>query len=889
MPRPAAPIPRTSEQEQTVRTPPFALSSLTLSLFLAAAPMARAADAGEWQCTAGPDGAWVCSGGGAAPAGTPPLPAAPAAEPAVPAQPAVEPAPPVQPVAETPAPVPLPSAPAEAAAPVSPASEAPTPAAAPVAAQPVRPAPPAALAANPPVPAGACPSAFPPAEPGTEGDPADTRVLADAPRLSTDPDGNTVMEGGVDVRQGARRITARRALLQKATDEIDAQGEVRYRDPRIAVQGERLKGNLGNDSAQIEAARYQLAERNARGEASTLALTTDDHVILNGTRFTTCPEGRDDWSFSADALDINRTEGWAEAEDMVLRVGDVPVFYAPYFTFPVDDRRRSGFLFPSFGSSDRTGFDATVPYYLNLAENYDATLRPRYMSERGLMLGGEFRYLSEGSQGQVAAEFLPDDRGEILDDAQGVALSDSRDRYAYSVQHLTRFGQGWSAALDLNDISDDQYFRDLGTGLELASREQLTRDGRVNWGDRNWQIGLMASDTRVLNIVDQPYEIMPRLSALGNYPNALGGLNVNVYAEATEFDHESFVTGTRVHIQPGVSYPMEWQAGYVRPSLKYWHTEYEQDLERAPVGTVLEDSVSRDVPVASLDTGLVFERERDGGGVQTLEPRLFYLYVPEEEQDGIVVFDGAVLDSSFPQLFAENRFTGLDRIGDANQFTAAVTNRWLGRDGSEQASLSLGQIFYQADREVQLSPGLPTDTRSKSGLITELSWRFLAHWQAKGNLEWDEDESLTQKAQGGVYYADSGYAFNLRHRFRRPDPYVSPVTDNVEQADMSFALPLGADWRLVGSYNRDLVGDQDLEVLGGVEYSSCCWAVRVLSRRYLDVPLDSFGNPVFSGNDEYNAGVYVQFIFRGLAGVGNNNAGALLERSIPGYRDTLSQ
>ncbi|MBI2381342.1 MAG: LPS assembly protein LptD [Gammaproteobacteria bacterium] len=845
-------------KKNTVRLPPFALSSLSLALWLAPVP-ALAAEGGDWFCSADAQGRWVCQDGAGAVA-------APALAPA-PAEPRTAHE------AETPAP-PRPAYEAEEAV-AAPRQDAQT-------------LPPAAIAAPGLVPKPAqtpaglasCPSNFPPAE--ADALPAgDNKIHSTAPRVSTDKDGNVLMEGGAEIRQGERRIRADRAYLTKATEDVDASGEVSYRDPRLAAQGRALKGNLGTGAATLEDARYQLAGRNARGQAKRVGQTADRHVLMEDASFTTCPAGKDDWQFSAKEIDIDQDEGWGEARHMVLRAGDVPVFYFPYLTFPVDERRRSGFLWPDIGHSDRNGLDLSVPYYWNLAPNYDLTLNPRYMSERGLMLGTEFRHLSESTESQVAAEFLPNDQGE--------SLADSENRYLYRVQNDSRLGGGFVAGLDVTDVSDDQYFHDLGTELSIANKEFLGRQGRVAWYGSHWNVSASASDTLALRTAVQPYEILPQVRARGQYDRIAGDLSFSFLSEATEFQHESQVDGRRVHVQPGFSYPLEWAAGFIRPSVKYLYTEYSQDLTHAPAGSPLEAGVTRELPLASLDSGLVFEREAGGGAVHTLEPRLFYLYAPAREQDGIQVFDSALLDSSYPQLFAENRFTGLDRIGDADQLTAALTSRWLAADGGELLRFSLGQIAYFADREVQLSPSINPATEDRSGLIAELAWQLSDSWRVAGAAEWDENESETQKAQAAVHYADQGYAFNLRHRLRRPDSNLPAGTGLLEQGDLSFALPLGASWSLVGRYNRDLVGDQDLETLGGIEYSSCCWALRLVGRRYLDVNLDSNGVQIPGGNDEYNQGIFVQFVFRGLATVGNNKAGSLLQRSIAGYEDRLSQ
>ncbi len=404
---------------------------------------------------------------------------------------------------------------------------------------------------------------------------------------------------------------------------------------------------------------------------------------------------------SAAELKVDRTEGLAEATDATVRVKGVPIAYLPYFSFPVDDRRRSGVLLPSIGSSNLRGLDVSVPYYFNLAPNYDATVTPRILSKRGAMLGGEFRYLTETSEGVIRGEILPDDRER----------PDEGTRGAFSVRHATRIGP-WTGTVDYNYVSDPYYLGDLSESFAVRSARYLRRRGDLRYETDDWLARARLLDYQTIDLTlspsQKPYSVLPQLLALGEERELLGTpLTGQLRAEYVSFFRDFGVTGQRVDLYPALTLPLVRSWGYVTPKLGARYTTY-----------ALGDQGS--LPVASVDGGLFFERELDWFGAaatQTLEPRLNYLYVPYRDQTDIPIFDTSEFDLSYDSMFLENRFTGADRVNDANQVTVGVTTRLLSEaSGHELLRASVGSQFYFEDRRVQL-PGEPPANTSTSSLV----------------------------------------------------------------------------------------------------------------------------------------------------------------------------
>jgi LPS-assembly protein len=537
----------------------------------------------------------------------------------------------------------------------------------------------------------------------------------------------------------------------------------------------------------------------------------------------------------------------------------VPILYSPYFSFPLSDERKSGFLTPSIGTGGRNGFELAAPYYLNLAPNYDATVTPRFMSKRGLMLEGLGRYLFTDVQGEIGGTFLPSDSEA------------GRDRNSVSLMQSGAFTPRWTHYLTFNRVSDDAYFEDFGNGINDVSTTHLQRLASTTYNGDNWRLLGQVEQYQTLSGT-QPYRRLPQVM-FNTSGFAPGGLAYQLDSEYAVYDHPDLVDGNRLDLYPSVSVPFERAAYRVEPRVGFRYTQYQ--LNHQLPGQ--DDAPSRALPIVSVDSGMFFERDLDLWGanaLQTLEPRLFYLYVPNKDQDDIPLFDTGDRDFTFESLFRTNRFSGPDRQGDANQVTAALTSRFLGaRSGAEMFRASFGQIRYFGDRQVALRPGSATEA-GESAYVGELWARLTRALIARGDFEWDPDSGSTQRSVVGFNFrGDTGLLLNASYRMRRELPNLNApgLTESIEQIDLSGVVPLGSNWQLVGRSYYSLPDSKIIESFFGVGYESCCWGARVVSRRYIRE---------LSGDT--SSSIMLEIELKGLTNIGNKVENLLTE-GVYGY------
>ena len=576
----------------------------------------------------------------------------------------------------------------------------------------------------------------------------------------------------------------------------------------------------------------------------------------------------------------------------MLRVKSVPVFYTPYLKFPISDERVSGFLFPNLSYSDEDGVDLSIPYYFNLSPNYDATVVPRYLSRRGAGGEAEVRHMSSWQNTIVGGAYLPKDdlyNGRLdrddFEDLGGVPVLgpfDPADRWLAAVDHDGQIGP-LRTLVDFTSVSDRDYFRDLGSDLSVSSRIELQRKAQVQYNNgglfmRLWAQSFQRLDERTVD----DYERLPEFEML--YNRAVGKLEFSLGAKWAEFDRDTSglnglraLTGTRTHLEPRVRLPLRWPFGFVTVAGGYRHTTY--DLEQDPNAgglQLLDDQPERNIGLGSVDGGLYFERDLhwfEQPLVQTLEPRLYYLWQEYDEQSALPVFDASRLTFGYTQLFRGNRFSGLDRIGDANQLSTGITTRFLSAStGAEYFRFSLGEIFYFEDRRVTLSGGVTAqEQQSSSAIASEMAARLAKHWRLTGTIVWDPHDNEVDEGGAGIQYRlDNRHIINLGFRHRREQ--------DIEQSDFSLYWPVSDRISIMGRWNYDLVSGRTIEGFGGIEYSDCCLQVRLLARRFLDAP-------TFQSLQDVQAdeGIFLQIVFKGLAGFGTK-VESVLERGIRGYR-----
>lgn len=685
------------------------------------------------------------------------------------------------------------------------------------------------------------------------------------------------LAGDVELQQGNLQLRADSAELDRASQTASLRGHVVLRQPGELVRGEAAVLNTRTQLGHVEDALYLNYTSGARATAKRLNREDEQLLTLDEASFTQCTPDDETWLLSAKRIEIDNANGWGAAKHSVLRVANVPVFYLPYATFPIDDRRMTGLLWPSFANDSQNGLDVAVPFYWNIAPNADATLTPRYIDARGTMLETEVRHLSGWGTWNLSGAYLGDD--ELTDE----------NRWLAGVQHSGRIGTYGYSSVDIARASDGDYFRDLDTtSLEVRRATHLVQQGQVGYADDGWRVELEVLRYQTLNEeLDNAYQRMPRLV----FERREQGANFRPewlwLSELTVFDHAdaiadggSFVTGTRAYAEPGVSFPMRSAWGYVVPTAKLRHVAY--DLDDALPGQ--PNNPSTTAPLVSLDSGLIFERDA-GSFVQTLEPRLFYVYSDyAADQSEQPLFDTSSLSFNYSQLFRDRRFTGYDRLEDFDQATVGLTSRFIDRaSGRETFSASLGQIFYFDQRRVSLQT-TPSEAQgwSNSAIAAQLDWRPTRTLWASSNALWESRHDRMQEAGVALHYAPAARSiFNFGYRYRRANPNQNALTDDLRQSDLSFALPLGDRFHLVGRWNYDLDEHRSLEELVGIEYDACCWRYRLAFQRAVeDSELNTQGKQELQRDNR----VLLEFQLKGLGNIGDR-IGSILEESIFGYRD----
>jgi LPS-assembly protein len=683
------------------------------------------------------------------------------------------------------------------------------------------------------------------------GDPDDQTVHVDAGQTEREADGDTVLTGGVTAVQGDRVLHTDRLEYSPGRQRLSATGGVQFRDPRISVEAERADVDMATKAGAFEAARFRLPERGARGAAERLERRADGESRLLDVSFTSCPEGQDDWLLSGARFELDHASGVGTGHEVWLRFQGVPLFYTPWITFPIDDRRMTGLLPPEIGTSDRSGTEYVQPFYWNIAPAQDATFTFHPTSKRGVLLENEYRYLTSTRRGSVEFDALPDDR--LRDDARGrLHLRDSGS-----------FGAGWRTELDAETVSDTFWFEDLGNSLtattqtHLEQRFDVLRSG-IDYAFRTRLQGYQITDSTLASF-DHPYDKLPELTL--NLVDRDGplGLHYEFGGELVNFHHDERVRGLRLDFAPHAWLPLRGEGWFLTPSATLRHTQYA--LTNDPT---VPASISRTLPTFSIDGGLLFERDVawQGGLLQTLEPRFYYLYVPYRDQTQIPLFDTTIPDVSLYQLFRDNRFIGADRVGDANQVSAAVTSRLIDpATGRVLLTGSVGQITYFNDRRVTLAG--PADTAARSELIAELGTDPTRAVSLTAAMVYDPTRKVTGRSALQLRWRpEERKALNLSYRFR---------DGSVEQTDLGFAWPVAPRWRVVGRWNYSLRDAESLETFGGIEYESCCWSLRLVSRRY-----------IYNRAGDFDRTLFLQLELKGLASIGKSTD-ELLRRGIPGY------
>ena len=674
-----------------------------------------------------------------------------------------------------------------------------------------------------------------------------------ADRIESTAPGIIEASGQVEARQAGQNFFADWLLYDTTLNEVQARGQVRLEQPALLVAGDSLRLNLNDYSGTLTQPVYRFTTQPGRGGASHIDFLDKTRYSLQDATYTTCPVDNDDWYLKVRDLDIDKTRNVGTARNASLHFLGVPILYTPWMDFPLDNARKTGVLAPTVGTTERSGLDVLVPYYLNLAPNYDATLYPRLLSKRGVQLGGEFRYLLDAFHGENRLEYLPND-----DEAD-------RSRWGVMLNNGYRLSANTQAGLSYNRVSDDDYFRDLSNLISITSLSHLNREAWVITQHANWSAELRAQSFQTLqdstaDLIAEPYARLPH-ARLGVTQTFANGLEFMLASEATRFDHPTLTEGTRALVYPVLRMPLSNSFGFLTPQIG-WHSSY-----YALDDSAAKQRISRNLPIFSLDSGLYMDRPFRFAGrdfEQTLEPRAYYVYAPYRDQDAIPLFDTAVLDFSYAQMFTENQFIGGDRVNDANQLTLAVTSRFIeSGSGLERLQVTLGQRYYFSTQQVTLNPGDPVRTSDATDLLLAISGQITRDWRINTAWQFDTQNGTTIRQNLGAAYRPSpGRTLNFGYRF---------IDQTTEQVDVSGQWPLGQRWYGMFRYNYSFQDDKLVEGLAGVEYNGGCWAVRTVFQR------------LATKENQSTDSFFIQLELNGMGRIGSNPLD-VLKQSVPGYR-----
>ncbi len=727
-----------------------------------------------------------------------------------------------------------------------------------------------------------CP-AFGPERPAyrplAEGEPG----KASADRAEYGSDGTVTLIGDAIVDEPGRRVRGERLVYRQEPEaSVSAEGDLWLQTGDMAVQAERGELNLDSDAGRLERAHYWLERQHLSGTAETIVQDGRQHYRLGLGTFSTCPAEKRDWEFRAREVELNRETGRGTAWHTTLRAGGVPVFYSPYLNFPIDDRRQSGFLYPTLGNSTEGGFEYAQPYYWNIAPNLDATLTPTLLTKRGLGLGGQVRWLHRFGEQDLGRDqldffYLPDDR------------VDGGSRWSLGLDSRGRVNPDLDYRVDINRVSDDRLFQDFSTSLEQSTSSHLRSDVQLNARPGGgWNLGLQAQRYQTidpdLREYQHPYRIMPRLTASNRFGLGQWGEhvapNLSVRADVTRFAHPSSerIAGDRIHAAIGLGQTFEETWYRLRPETTLDTTSYH--LDDADPNTIdgdrdFDTDATRTVPISSVDGSLFLERAfgETGRYRALLEPRLYYLYVPHRDQSDIPVFDTGQTTLSYSQLFRPNRYSGGDRVADENALSYGLSWSLIDtQQGTVPLSLRVAQRYRFEDSETVLPPNLATPethpTYREAGgstLLAEVYSDVTQNWNGSFTAEYDTDREELARSQTRLgYRGEDNRVLNFSWFTREG---ISDDDRDYRQGDVSFAWPLSRRWSMLGRVGYDFESEQVVQSLVGVGYESCCWSARLGLKRYIvrpDVGADL-------GDDaEYSNAVVFQIELKGLGGIGGN-------------------
>ncbi len=645
------------------------------------------------------------------------------------------------------------------------------------------------------------------------------------------------LSGNAEVSQGRRTIVADSLQYYRSSDRVVASGNVEMisengnylASESVDVHAPTQIGTLTNTDFKLarslnRADGVDTVQVEARGSAEVVNLEGEGVIDMERVRYSNCQEGKDHVIIAAKNLELDQNSGVGKARSATVRFMGVPIFYTPYISFPLNDERKTGLLTPEFGSDEESGNVFGLPWYWNIAANQDATITPRYFTDRGVQVGAEYRRKSLTSQTYIYGEYLPGD------DLFG------EDRDMLSVQHYQQFTPNLTGQINYNDVSDVDYFDDFRDNARFFSATFVPRDVSLSYTSRFFNVYARANEYEIIDPIipefRKPYERLPSLSIGANLPDGPWGMKFGLGATYTNFASDFRVEGTRTAINSSVMLPFESIWGYARPKVSLFHRTY--DLDNVAEGA--DDNPSFSVPIFSLDTGIYLERNVNWfgeGALHTLEPRVFYVYAPnEEDQNDVPIFDTSQTTlNNFSNIFRENRFFGEDRVGDTHQVTIGMTTRIIdNKTGDQRLKASIGQLYLIDDLEQNLFSPNPIES-GLGDLLGEVYTESEGPWTTYGFVQYDHDESEIRTARVALGYEPKE---NRRKKLSLGYYYSNGLFRDVDQLTLGFSWPLSSRWQIFGDERYSLEDSESISSTLGVEYNGCCWKFRITGQERLN-------------------------------------------------------
>jgi LPS-assembly protein len=660
--------------------------------------------------------------------------------------------------------------------------------------------------------------------------------------------------GNVILINKDQRITAEQLEFNRLKASFNAQGNIHYQANTIDVFSDSISANNSEQATVLKKSSYQLANNPAHGSAEELLISVKGDLTLRDSSFTTCQQPQPDWLLEASEITISTRKNQGEAYNAKLKLFGVPVFYVPYFSFPVTNERKSGFLYPKIGSSNRAGLKIETPYYFNIAENVDATIAPKYMSKRGLQLLTEFRYLSDLQSGTINLEYLNKDQD----------LKNNNDpRYFARIQHTGTFSDNFRLYVDYTNISDDNYLVDIENNQYSSNDAYLYQVSELSYFANNWQATIKLQDFEVLGDHVQSYKTVPQVEFSGFQALPFWQSSFDFYSEISRFESAdiNLPQANRYHVEAGFTIPVARPSWFLNSEFKLLQTNYQQ--QRINNNSKLAANVSRTLPKVRIHGGINLDRSFQYSGnnlTQTLEPQAQYLFIPKKDQSAIGIYDTTSLQDDYNGLFRDRRFSGLDRIAEANQLSWGVTSRILNNSNQEIFRLSLGKILYLNNSNIATDKN-QNIAASQSALAGDIFYQINNKLQLSGDIQYNTKQGATNKSEANVDYQYSkNHLIQLNHRYSR-----SVSGNKIEQVSLLTSGRINQDWQFVARLTQDLANQRNIESYAGLQYESCCWAIRLAYQRNISSKIDEQLGFNKSGN-EFDSGFVLQFVIKGLGG-----------------------